>query len=593
MQRRRIALAGTAISVALALVPLAPLPAGAADIRSEDTSARAVSFLISQQRPDGGFGQAEAGFEGFETPDVVLALAEVAQSSLVPDPARALATVRAVEEGGRTALDYLDDLADGGVNPGKAAQLVVVADVLGLSPTAFDPQGDGATDLLAVVDSGRNPDGSYDPFFGSTLQVVLAFAAVGRPVPADTIASIRAAQQDSGGYDFSGDPGAEGDDVDTTGKAIQALAAGGVPASDPSIADALARLAAIQNADGSWSAFGSPDPNATAQAILGIEAAGFSSVDDCWRTVAGASKPLATPDSFLRAAQVPDGRIASPNDEFGINSLATSQAVQALLRTMQPVVRADRAACPTTGYRLVAADGGVFSHGDATFEGSTGDRALNQPIVATAGTPGHRGYWLIAADGGVFSFGDAPFLGSTGDITLNSPIVAAAATPSGGGYWLFAADGGVFTFGDAAFLGSTGDRRLNAPIVAAMSTPSGRGYWLFAADGGVFTFGDASFVGSTGDRVLNRPVVSGASSRTGRGYWLFASDGGVFAFGDAAFAGSTGDRVLNQPVVTGVRSGGDGYYLVARDGGVFAFGAPFLGSEGARTLNSPIVGALA
>ena len=516
MSHRRTSLAATAAAVAVALTGSTLLvgasPAGAADPRSERTAERAVAFLASQQRDDGGFGQGEAGFPGFETPDVVLALAEAAQATLAHDPAAALALVRSIERNGRDGLDYLDDLAEGGIDAGKAAQLAVVADAVGLNPRAFDPQADGAAvDLFAIIDADRNEDGSYGPFFNSTVQVVLAFAATGRAIPVDTVTYLQAAQQDEGGYDFSGDPDADGADVDTTSRVIQALVAAGVPVSHPSIAEALALLADLQNPDGSWSAFGSPDPNATAQALLAIEAAGFSSVDPCWRTVAGAAPIGSTPDDFLRKAQAPDGRIASANDEFGINTFATSQSVQALLRTYQPVVRADRVACPTTGYRLVAADGGVFAYGDATFEGSTGDR------------------------------------------TLNRPIVASAETPSGRGYWLFASDGGVFTFGDAAFFGSTGDRRLNAPIVAAESTPSGRGYWLFAADGGVFTFGDASFLGSTGDRVLNRPVVAAVSSRTGRGYWLFAADGGVFAFG-APFLGSEGARRLNSPIVSGSRS---------------------------------------
>jgi hypothetical protein len=33
------------------------------------------------------------------------------------------------------------------------------------------------------------------------------------------------------------------------------------------------------------------------------------------------------------------------------------------------------------------------------------------------------GYWFVAADGGVFSFGDAQFHGSTGNIRLNKPVV--------------------------------------------------------------------------------------------------------------------------------------------------------------------------
>jgi hypothetical protein len=61
---------------------------------------------------------------------------------------------------------------------------------------------------------------------------------------------------------------------------------------------------------------------------------------------------------------------------------------------------------------------------------------------------------LVAADGGIFSFGDARFHGSTGSLTLNKPIVGMAGTPSGGGYWLVAADGGIFSFGDAQFYGT-------------------------------------------------------------------------------------------------------------------------------------------
>jgi hypothetical protein len=72
----------------------------------------------------------------------------------------------------------------------------------------------------------------------------------------------------------------------------------------------------------------------------------------------------------------------------------------------------------------------------------------------------------VAADGGIFSFGDAAFYGSTGGVHLNQPVAGMAATPSGHGYWLVADDGGIFTFGDAAFYGSTGGVHLNQPIVA-------------------------------------------------------------------------------------------------------------------------------
>jgi hypothetical protein len=50
--------------------------------------------------------------------------------------------------------------------------------------------------------------------------------------------------------------------------------------------------------------------------------------------------------------------------------------------------------------------------------------------VAIAPTLTGNGNWLIAADGGVFSYGDAVFRGSTGGITLVKPIVAAMTTPA-------------------------------------------------------------------------------------------------------------------------------------------------------------------
>ena len=73
-----------------------------------------------------------------------------------------------------------------------------------------------------------------------------------------------------------------------------------------------------------------------------------------------------------------------------------------------------------------------------------------------AASPSRKGYWMVAADGGIFSFGDTAFFGSTGDMALNRPIVGMAATPTGQGYWLVASDGGIFSFGDAGFFGSTG-----------------------------------------------------------------------------------------------------------------------------------------
>ena len=248
---------------------------------------------------------------------------------------------------------------------------------------------------------------------------------------------------------------------------------------------------------------------------------------------------------------------------------------------------------PPRSYRTVAADGGVFAFGDATFLGSTGGMVLNRPVVGMATTPSGLGYWLVASDGGVFAFGDAAFRGSTGGLALNRPVVGMAATPSGLGYWLVASDGGIFAFGDATFRGSTGGLRLMRPVVGMASSPSGS-YWMVAEDGGIFAFGDAPFLGSRGGLPLVRPVVGMAASPAGDGYWIVASDGGIFGFGTAEHAGSPGGLVDLQVVGMARTPSGGGYWLAGRDGGVSAFGdAVLAGSASGVPLAQPVVGIVA
>ena len=59
----------------------------------------------------------------------------------------------------------------------------------------------------------------------------------------------------------------------------------------------------------------------------------------------------------------------------------------------------------------------------------------------------------MASDGGIFSYGQAPFDGSTGSINLAAPVVGMAADNATNGYWMAASDGGVFTFGGANYYG--------------------------------------------------------------------------------------------------------------------------------------------
>jgi hypothetical protein len=236
------------------------------------------------------------------------------------------------------------------------------------------------------------------------------------------------------------------------------------------------------------------------------------------------------------------------------------------------------------GYRMLAADGGVFDFGGQQFYGSTGGRVLNQPVVAGVNTCGNAGYWFVARDGGVFSYGDALFHGSLGGAVQNAPVVAMAATPTGAGYYLVLANGEVHGFGDAKSFGDASHVHLNKPIVGMAVTPTGLGYWLVASDGGIFSYGDAAthFYGSTGNIKLVSPIIGMYAALDGLGYYMYAADGGMFVFQrhppfgpqvHEPFFGSAGGHVRGNPIV-GARlaADGQGYYFDDSAGVLYNFG---------------------
>jgi len=286
------------------------------------------------------------------------------------------------------------------------------------------------------------------------------------------------------------------------------------------------------------------------------------------------------------AVVVPGASAGSVRAEAAEGAVRAVGASAVTSPTSTHLIVASGADPATGGYWLTATDGGVFSFG-APFEGSAGGLVLRSAMVGMAPTIDGLGYRQVAADGGIFAYGDASFLGSMGGLPLNQPVVGMAAMPDGTGYWLVAADGGIFAYGDAPFLGSMGGRPLNRPIVGMATTPDGQGYWLVASDGGIFAYGDARFQGSTGNLTLSSPVVGIAPDSPSGGYRLVASDGGVFCFG-APFAGSAAGLLRRAAVSIDGSAGG--YRVVSADGSVYAFGgAPFLGSVSVPPLVGEVV----
>jgi hypothetical protein len=201
------------------------------------------------------------------------------------------------------------------------------------------------------------------------------------------------------------------------------------------------------------------------------------------------------------------------------------------------------------GYWLVASDGGVFSFGDAQFYGSIpqlglapvespNPHRLIAPVVGIVPTADGRGYYLIAADGGVFAFGDATYEGGCYSIGgCSSGIVSVVPDASGQGYWLISNLGVVYAFGDAVNYGSA-PPVPDAPAVSAVRTPSGNGYWILFDNGEIYTFGDANYFGSpAGSSNFDSVTPAIAATSDGAGYWVVGYDGTVYPYGDAPSEG--------------------------------------------------------
>lgn len=138
------------------------------------------------------------------------------------------------------------------------------------------------------------------------------------------LASILDMQLKDGGWTFFG----EEPDPDMTGMALQALA----PyyktnaAVQTAVDKALARLSAMQLANGGFSSWGSANSESTAQVITALTALGIDPTTDA-RFVKANGNPV----SALLTFGLADGGFKHTLDESGLNAMATEQDVYALV----------------------------------------------------------------------------------------------------------------------------------------------------------------------------------------------------------------------------------------------------------------------
>jgi len=150
------------------------------------------------------------------------------------------------------------------------------------------------------------------------------------------------------------------------------------------------------------------------------------------------------------------------------------RAAKSLALSLAAVLSAAAAfVAPIATHPAAAAAGSddtVLTYGSAGFYGSTSGRQLNSPLVAMANTPDGKGYWLVAADGGVFTFGDAKFHGSGGS-KFFGVVIDMAPGANGRGYWLLNSVGQVFTLGQVPYYGDVFRRNIGLATGIAATAP--------------------------------------------------------------------------------------------------------------------------
>lgn len=255
------------VLVAIWLLVAGVSPAAADSYAPTKAACRALTWLATQQGPDGSFGfyLANGAYQASASvmADAVYALALLGEN---PDGAR-------WTRGGQSALDALAALAPGyvGADAGQAGKVARAVALAGADPRAF-----GNLDLVAIIQAAHDPaTGRYHPalLFRHTLAVE-GLLRSGVKVPQAALDTLISAQLADGGWFWSFD-GTQSD-VDTTGRVLQLLAGQArVPASQ-AYARAAAFLAESQAAAGGWGADAAnpPNSNSSALALHGLVSAG-------------------------------------------------------------------------------------------------------------------------------------------------------------------------------------------------------------------------------------------------------------------------------------------------------------------------------
>jgi hypothetical protein len=264
---------------------------------------------------------------------------------------------RDLRTNGQTPISYLRRTAGEIRSVGDMERTALVLVGAGLDPRRF------GRDLVARLRNHRLGDGSWPGQVNPTAYGILALTASGsRGGLGRSAAWLRSAQNPDGGWGFA--RGSAGD-PDSTGAAIQALAAAG--GSGEAIAKGVDWLRRSQAPGGGFAvAGGSPNAQSTALAVQGLIAAGVSP-----SSVQNGGSPL----DYLASVRAPDGhfRYSASSDQTPV--WVTGQALVAARGEALPLA-------PVAKRRPAAGKGSTDGGTEGAGAGSGGGGAAGATAVA-------------------------------------------------------------------------------------------------------------------------------------------------------------------------------------------------------------------
>lgn len=238
-------------------------------ISREGVVNKSIAWMSTLQKDDGSFD----GFNPGASIDACLAL--VAANRKPHD----------VATNGKTVLDYLAGEAASYSAKGASAagKLAACVAAVGANVQSF-----GSVDLVAQITATYSTTtGAYGSSTWDQAWAIIGLKASGQSIPANAVDYLKAIQATGGGWGFM--PNASSADVDSTGLALQALAAAGVTqstatlAADSAVDAGKTFLNTTQQSDGGWAGYdGSTSTSSTAFAIQGLTAVGEDATGIAW-----------------------------------------------------------------------------------------------------------------------------------------------------------------------------------------------------------------------------------------------------------------------------------------------------------------------